>query len=216
MSRKPYRDVAGTVGRSVGRSADWESMYDSGEGRWDLGAASPPLVAALARDEAGPPGHALVPGCGYGHDVRLLATRGWSATGIDFARPAVREARRQAEATGTRGARFERRDLFRLPGSWDGTFDLVFEQTLFCAIDPARRDDYVEAVGRVLKPGGLLFGLFYNIRPEEGPPFGTTPDEVIHRFAGAGPFRLEHSRIPAESVTPRQGKEWLALLRKER
>ncbi|MHC4922470.1 MAG: methyltransferase domain-containing protein, partial [Planctomycetota bacterium] len=171
MSRRPFRDVSGAVGRSVTRPGDWEAMYEKGEGRWDLGGPSPPLVAALGRDEIGAAGRALVPGCGFGHDVRLLAARGWDATGIDFARPAVREAKRLAKATGTRGASFERRDLFRLPRTWAGSFDLVFEQTLFCAIHPDRRDDYVEAVGSVLRPGGQVFGLFFNIRPEEGPPF---------------------------------------------
>jgi SAM-dependent methyltransferase len=190
-------------------------MYAAGEDRWDLGGASPPLVAALGRGEAGPPGRALVPGCGRGHDVRLLAAHGFDATGVDFAARAVREARRLARAAGQPGLRFERRDLFRLPRSFEGAFDLVFEQTCFCAVHPSRRDEYVRAVHRVLRPGGLLLGLFFVIRPEEGPPFGTTPAEVRVRFAGTGLFALERARTPAESVPARQGREWLAWLRRQ-
>jgi len=210
---RPYADVAGRLARPVDRPADWEGMYAAGEDRWDLGGPSPPLVAALGRGEAGPPGRALVPGCGRGHDVRLLAVHGFDALGVDFAAAPIREARALAAAVGSRGARFERRDLFALPRSFDGTFDLVFEQTCFCAVNPARRDDYVRAVHRVLKPGGLLLGLFFHIRSEEGPPFGTTPREIRHRFAGPGLFTLEGSRVAAESVQPRQGREWLAFLR---
>jgi SAM-dependent methyltransferase len=145
--------------------------------------------------------------------VRLLAERGFDAVGVDFAAGPIREARALAAAVGSKGARFERRDLFALPRSWDGTFDLVFEQTCFCAVNPARRDDYVRAVHRALRPGGLLLGLFFHFRGEEGPPFGTTPAEIRHRFVASGLFTLEGARVAAESVAPRQGREWLAFLR---
>jgi SAM-dependent methyltransferase len=214
--RRPFPDAAGRVSRPVDRPADWEGMYAAGEDRWDLGAASPPLVAALGRGEIGPPGRALVPGCGRGHDVRLLAARGFEAVGIDFAPSAVREARRLAVATGMEGLRFERRDLFALPRAWDGTFDLVFEQTCFCAVHPARRDAYARAVHRVLRPGGRLLGLFFIIPPGDGPPFGTTPEEIRHRFVASGLFAMERARVPLESVAPRQGREWLAILRSNR
>jgi SAM-dependent methyltransferase len=212
--RLPFEDVAGRVSRPVDRSSDWDAMYAAGEDRWDLGGPSPPLVAAIGRGEIEPPGRALVPGCGAGHDARLLAARGFETTGVDFAPRAIREARRLAAAAGVDGVRFERRDLFRLPRAFDAAFDLAFEQTCFCAIRPDRRDDYVRALHRSLRPGGLLLGLFFVIRPEEGPPFGTTPEEVRHRFVSRGSFLLEGARVPAESAAPRQGREWLAFLRK--
>ena len=212
--RPPFPDVAGRPSRSVDRPADWEAMYAGGEDRWDLGGPAPPLVAAVGRGEVLPPGRALVPGCGRGHDARVLAARGFETVGVDFAPRAVAAARRLAAAAGLAGVRFERRDLFRLPPSFDGSFDLVFEHTCFCAIHPGRRDDYVRAVHRVLRPGGLLLGLFYAIRGEEGPPFGTTPEEIRHRFVVPGKFALESARVPAESVPARQGREWLARLRR--
>jgi SAM-dependent methyltransferase len=204
----------GRPSRPVDRPSDWESRYAASDTPWDIGGPSPPLVAALGRGEIAGPGRALVPGCGAGHDVRLLAAHGFEAVGVDFAPSAVRGARARAAAVGSRGATFERRDLFALPPSLAGRFDLVFEQTCFCAVLPSRRDAYVAAVHRALRPGGLLAGLFYVIRPEEGPPFGTTPEEVRRRFVAGGLFALESARIAAESVPARQGKEWFALLRR--
>ena len=212
--RAPFEDIAGRPTRDVNRASEWEAMYGNGEARWDVGSASPPLVAALARGEVLPPGRALVPGCGYGHEVRALSAAGFDAVGIDFAPAAVAGARRRARETGMEGVRFERRDLFRLPRSWNGSFDLVYEQTCFCAIHPDRRDEYVAAMFRLLRPGGLLLGLFMDIRVDEGPPFGATPAEVRHRFVRNGPFRLEKSRRPHETVPPRWGTEWLAFLRR--
>ncbi len=212
--RAPFPEVAGRPSRSVDHASDWDGMYAGGEHRWDIGGPSPPLVAALARGEVVPPGRALVPGCGFGHDVRLLAARGFDAVGVDFSRRAVDEARRLAAATGVSGARFERRDALRLPAAHDGAFDLVFEQTFFCAVHPSRREDYVASLSRCLRPGGLLLGLFFTFPAEEGPPFGTTPEEILHRFVGTGLFDLERARAPVESVHARQGREWLAFLRR--
>jgi SAM-dependent methyltransferase len=61
-------------------------------------------------------------------------------------------------------------------------FDWVFEHTLFCAIDPRDRDDYVKAVARWLKPDGHYLAVNYLIPDEDGPPFGTARDELVRRF----------------------------------
>ena len=62
-------------------------------------------------------------------------------------------------------------------------FDWVFEHTLFCAIDPRDRDDYAQAVLRWLNPAGHYLAVNYLIPDEDGPPFGTTRDELITRFS---------------------------------
>ncbi|GIT38226.1 MAG: hypothetical protein Ct9H300mP7_1470 [Verrucomicrobiota bacterium] len=63
------------------------------------------------------------------------------------------------------------------------SFDLVFEHTLFCAIPPARRDDYAQALRRWLKPGGLYLAVNYMITNDNGePPFSTTTTELDERF----------------------------------
>jgi SAM-dependent methyltransferase len=208
------RDASRSGSHPVDAADHWDERYAAGTHKWDLGSPSPPLVHAIHRARLAGPGRALVPGCGFGHDARLLATHGFDTLGIDFAPRAVERARANARAVASKGVRFEVMDLFALPESLDGTMDLVFEQTCFCAIHPSRRDAYVDAMARVLSPGGLLLGLFYVIQPEDGPPFGTTEEEVLHRFTGSDLFRLETARRPEESVPARQGQEWLAHLRR--
>ena len=83
-------------------------------------------------------------------------------------------------------------------------FDWLFEHTLFCAIDPSRRDDYVKAVLRWLKPGGQLLAIHYMIRDEQGPPFGVTQEELMERFLPH--FELKQGWVP-RSYANRTGLE---------
>ena len=61
-------------------------------------------------------------------------------------------------------------DLFALPASMSSRFDAVWEQTCFCAVNPEQRAGYVDAMADVLKPSGMLYGLFWNHAMEGGPP----------------------------------------------
>jgi SAM-dependent methyltransferase len=148
-----------------------------------------------------------VPGCGRGHDARLLAKWGYQVVGFDFAEAAIAEARALAAAEGS-GARFERRDVFTLAADFAEAFDAVWEYTCFCAIDPDRRSDYVEVVRAILKPGGTLLGCFYPLREgSDGPPLPVALAEV-ERLLAPG-FHVQESRAPAASVEQRRGLEWL-------
>ena len=136
----------------INKDRDWEALYQANDTFWDHGEASPGLVDYLAANSSLPLGQALVPGCGRGHDARALAQAGWAATGLDLAPSSVPLAKRLADE--------ERLPIDYRIGDFlsdepHKLFDLVFEHTLFCAIPPVRRDDYVQALRRWLKPGGL-------------------------------------------------------------
>jgi SAM-dependent methyltransferase len=153
-----------------------------------------------------------VPGCGRGHDVRLLARRGYDAVGFDFAPVAVAEARALA-ARECSAAVFEQRDVLALDRALDHAFDGVWEYTCFCAIDPARRGEYVRAVAALLRPGGWLLGCFFPLRAAgAGPPFPVTRAEVRRRLGAA--FTIERAFAPIRSAPGRQGREWLVLARR--
>jgi len=155
-----------------------------------------------------PRGTVCVPGCGTGHDVRALAQAGFDAFGFDIAPTAIRlaEEKTQAAALGLGTPASHRRashpqqlagETPALPGRGNATFQLadflrdeppfrfdwLFEHTLFCAIQPAERDDYVRAVRRWLKPGGQYLAVNYMVVEDTaGPPFPTTRNELERRF----------------------------------
>jgi SAM-dependent methyltransferase len=197
----------------VSTAAFWDGLYASSQDGWELGEPAPALVQRL---EAGLPlpsgARVAVLGAGRGHDARLLARRGYQVTGFDFAEAAVREARRLAKEEGVRVA-FEQRDVFSLAADYGGAFDAVWEYTCFCAIDPARRGEYVDVLRDVLRPGGLLLGCFYPLREgTDGPPFPVSREGV--EAALAPRFDLLESAPPAASPERRRGLEWLILARR--
>ena len=203
-SRKTYPHVGRKEHPVDG--AFWEQSYQKGETFWDHGAPSPGLVDFLAQENY-TPGSVLVVGCGRGHDCVELARHGFDVTGMDISRSGVKEAKRLAQAGGAR-IQYVIGDCLKLPRKKLDTFDWVFEHTCFCAIDPELRPKYVDSVGAALKPRGLLLGIFYNIQPESGPPFGTTREELIERFSPR--FRLLVEKVP-RSFPNREGKELLML-----
>jgi SAM-dependent methyltransferase len=189
----------------------WSELYTRGGDGWELGQPAPPLVEAIESTQL-PPGRVAVPGCGRGHDVRYLAQHGYGAIGFDFAPAAIAAARAGANANHV-AAEFEQRDIFTLGRDYANAFDGVWEYTCFCAIDPARRAEYVRTMATILRAGGWLLACFFPLRRRGGgPPFPVARSEVRRLFAG--PFRTERAWVPRSSVRPRQGQEWMVLLRK--
>jgi SAM-dependent methyltransferase len=159
---------------------DWEARYQSGDMPWAKGAPLPGLVDFLAAHRNLTGETVCVPGCGTGHDVREWAKAGFRVYGYDLAPSAIRLSRAQTQAAGLH-AEFRRADFLRDEPPFQ--FDWIFEHTLFCAIDPGEREQYVQAVLRWLKPGGQYLAVNYLIPDRDGPPFGTTREELIERFA---------------------------------
>jgi methyl halide transferase len=187
----------------------WQAKYESGETRWDKGAAAPPLLEYLS----GKPvlGRWLVPGCGTGHDVRALAAVGAQSVGLDFA-PAAIDAARAAPRVGTES--YLAGNFLQLPVEFVGTFDGIFEHTCFCAIRPEHRRAYAASCAAALRPGGELLAIFY-LEPREAeddgcPPFRTDWSEIPGLFGGK--FELVDSWEPAVCHPGREGRERMARL----
>src|SRR5262245_3649336 len=160
---------------------NWETRYQTGDMPWEKGEASPGLVDFLTAHPGLPRGTVCVPGCGTGHDVRVWAKSGFEAHGFDLAPSAIRLCHEKTQAAGLKNARYHLIDF--LVSEPPHPFDWLFEHTLYCAIDPNRREEYVQAVLRWLKPGGQFLAVHYLIPDEDGPPFGTTAEEVLKRFS---------------------------------
>jgi SAM-dependent methyltransferase len=195
----------------VSQSEFWQGLYESGGDGWELGGPAPSLVDFI---ETTPParGRVAVPGCGRGHDARYLASRGYDVTGFDFTPAALAAARALARRDRVRVA-FEPRDVFSLGRDLPNAFDGVWDYTCFCAIDPARRAEYVRALAGTVRPGGWLLGNFFPQRQfTAGPPFAVRSAEVPRLLAPW--FRVERAGPPLRSPRGRLGREWMVLARR--
>jgi hypothetical protein len=84
----------------------------------------------------------------------------------------------------------------------------VWEYTRYCAIDPARRAEYVDVLATIVRPGGWFLGCFFPVWGDwAGPPFPVDMDEARRLLAPA--FRIEGDFEPRSSPAPREGFEWM-------
>lgn len=139
--------------------------YLRGNAPWDSGIVPPEVTGWVeaAEVEDVPPGRALDLGCGTGTTALYLAQHGWDVTGVDFALPAIWQARRRARACNANcRARFYCADVSRLDFlSDDPPFDLAIDIGCFHALSAGQRTGYAAHLARVLIPGGtfLLYGF---------------------------------------------------------
>ena len=187
----------------------WENRYQTHDMGWEKGAPSPGLVDFLAAHPELKRGTVAIPGCGTGHDVRAFAAAGFTSSGFDFAPSAISLAEEKTRTAGLT-AKFARADFLR--DEPPQLFDWLFEHTLFCAIPPSERESYGRAVRRWLKPGGYYLAVNYMIiESNEGPPWRTTREELLERFASD--FDLLTEWIP-RSYPNREGREKMFWWRK--
>lgn len=183
----------------------WEDNWRRGESPWQIDGVAPPIVRLLDEEpDRLRPGRVAVVGCGRSNEPGMLARRGFSVVGVDFSPAAIAKMNGGA-------ARYVAGDVRHLPFQ-PGSLDYVMEQTCYCAIDPGDRPYYVREVTRALKPGGRVFGLFYEPQPPGNPPFQVTEEDVRRGFGER--FEIERLERPKDSIGRRAGREWLALLRK--
>ncbi|MEO7306852.1 MAG: methyltransferase domain-containing protein [Ferruginibacter sp.] len=155
----------------------WSNRYDSGTAVWDLGEVSPPLknyIDQLPDKDL----RILIPGCGNTHEADYLLKLGFTnITVIDIAPTLVSQLKEKYK--NDQHIKIILGDFFE----HEGEYDMVLEQTFFCAIDPSLRKKYVAKMPGLLAPDGKLVGVLFNRRFEEqGPPFGGSREEYAPMF----------------------------------
>ena len=156
----------------------WEQRFAEGDTPWDRGATNPQLgiwllVGALK------PCRILVPGCGAGYEVAVLAQQGFAVTALDYSSAAIARTRQRLADEQLKATLVEADALTWQPaGDSSRPFDAIYEQTCLCAIYPDQWRDYADQLHRWLVPGGRLFALFVQLlRPTaaegeiQGPPY---------------------------------------------
>jgi methyl halide transferase len=185
----------------------WDNRYQQQQTGWDIGHAAPALVAyfsQLARRDL----RILIPGCGNAYEAVWLLENGFThITLLDIAPALVADLRERLAKWLPKGLEIITGDFF----THTSQYDLIMEQTFFCALDPALRSAYAQKAGELLAPGGKLVGLLFNrefdpLRSlETGPPFGGNAAEYRPLFA---PFFTIQCMEPCyNSIKPRAGTE---------
>ncbi|KAK2993773.1 hypothetical protein RJ640_018063 [Escallonia rubra] len=185
----------------------WEKSWREGVTPWDLGQPTPVLVH-LHETGALPKGRALVPGCGSGHDVVAIACAERYVVGLDISGNAIKTAKALSSSSPYSDyLTFCKTDFF----TWHPTelFDLIFDYTFFCAIEPDMRSAWACQIQNLLKPDGELITLMFPVSDHVGgPPYKVSVADYADVLQPVG-FKAMSIVENELAVGPRKGKEKL-------
>ena len=156
----------------------WNNLYESENCGWDLGQVSPPIkdfIDTLENKNL----RILIPGCGNSYEADYLLGQGFTdITIIDIAPTLIdnlcEKFKNKTAIIIISGDFFEHH----------GEYDLIIEQTFFCALPPDLRANYVLKMNQLLAQKGKIVGLLFNKTFESSPPFGGSIAEYRQLFGG--------------------------------
>ena len=186
----------------------WDDRYINNDDRWDLGEVSPPLKAYFDSLEDKNT-RILIPGCGNSYEAEYLFKKGFqNIFVVDLSKTALNNL--QKRVPNFPAENLIHGDFFALKL----TFDLVIEQTFFCAIDPKLRQQYADKMQEILSKNGKLVGLFWHVPlNNDKPPFGGNEKEYKGYFSKN--FEIEKMEKCYNSFHNRQGRELFVKLIKK-
>lgn len=179
----------------------WNNRYLQQQIGWDIGSVAPALkeyIDQLINKNIS----ILIPGCGNAYEAAYLLQQGFkNVTLVDIAPAATAAVEDKLSTYINNGLQIITGDFFDLKT----TYDLILEQTFFCALDPSLRSAYVEKMVSLLNPDGKLVGLLFNRHFEGGPPFGGSKLEYEELFTPK--FNIQMMDTAHNSIGPRAGTE---------
>ena len=186
----------------------WNNCYRSNDTRWDLGKISPPIEAYISQLQDNELS-ILIPGGGNSHEAEHLLKKGFKDVFVvDISPFAI--ANIKSRVPNFPSNQLYNKDFFKL----NGRFDLIIEQTFFCAIDKNLRSSYAKKMAELLKSEGKLVGLLFSTPlNQDHPPYGGTIKEYIGYFDPY--FNIEIMDACYNSIEPRSGREvWIKMIKK--
>lgn len=181
----------------------WNERYVNNQTGWDLGEVSPPLKHYIDQLE-NTSARILIPGAGNAYEMSYLIEKGFSNVSIIDIAPRLIASLKKRK--GTEHVNLIEGDFF----NHSGTYDLILEQTFFCAISPDRRDEYVKKMHELLDTNGKLCGVLFDREFEGGPPFGGNRKAYKTRFEND--FTINTLETCYNSHPAREGSEvWINL-----
>lgn len=187
----------------------WTERWNTGQTGWDIGYPSPALLdfvfTHIRKDET-----ILIPGAGNAYEAEALHRKGYkNIFVVDIAHVPLQNFIKRVPEFPVH--QLIHSDFFELGNM---RFDVILEQTFFCALNPSLRDQYVQTIHHLLHPGGQVAGLLFDFPlTNEGPPFGGSYHEYMTRFSKY--FEIITLERCAKSIEPRLGKEFFFHFKKK-
>jgi SAM-dependent methyltransferase len=186
----------------------WNNRYINEDFVWDTGGVSLPLksyIEQLTNKEL----RILIPGAGNAHEALFLAENGFKQVYVlDFAEKPLSDFKKQNPSFPA--GQLIQQNFFEHTGQ----YDLIIEQTFFCAIDPLLRTEYVMHMKRLLKQGGKLVGVLFNdALNTDKPPFGGNKEQYEGLFKED--FNIKKMELCYNSIKPRQDRELFIIMQKD-
>ncbi len=186
----------------------WNTRYNSNDIGWDLGEIAPPLkdyFDQLTNKDL----KILIPGGGNSYEAEYLHTKGFkNVFVVDWSSTVLSNIKKRVPS-------FPSEHLIQM-NFFDlkMTFDLLVEQTFFCAIHPSLRFDYAEKAFELLQNNGKIVGLLFDAPLNtDKPPFGGHKSEYITNFKSH--FNIAVMDNAYNSHQSRDGKELFIILKKK-
>jgi methyl halide transferase len=185
----------------------WETLYKEDKTGWNIGHPSTPIktyIDQLKNKNL----KILIPGAGNGYEAEYLHKKGFTNVWlIDLAKKPLENFKKRVpdfpETHLIQGDFFDH----------SSQYDIIIEQTFFCALDPLLRHAYAKKMSQLLKSGGKLVGLLFNFElTSEGPPFGGSEKEYQKLFSKY--FKIKVLEAAYNSIKPRNGREFFIIFEK--
>ncbi len=185
----------------------WSQRNEQNHTGWDIGEISKPLKAYIDQLE-NKELKILIPGAGNAYEAEYLLKQGFKNVYV------ADISKKPLENLNSRVPDFPKDQLLNVNFfEIEDQFDLILEQTFFCALPVDSRADYARKSAELLTKNALLSGLLFNFPlTENGPPFGGSKEEYLTYFSPY--FDIEILEPCYNSIKPRQGNELFFKFRK--
>ena len=185
----------------------WENRYHENKTGWDIGYISTPIktyIDQLTKKDL----KILIPGAGNSYEAEYLWKKGFkNVFVIDIANQPLSNLKKRLPKFPDK--QLINKDFFELKNS----FDLIIEQTFFCALEPSLRKSYSNKMKELLKDNGKIVGLLFDFElTKEGPPFGGSKDEYLNLFSPL--FKIKTLEKSYNSIKPREDRELFFIFEK--
>jgi cyclopropane fatty-acyl-phospholipid synthase-like methyltransferase len=170
---------------------------------WDTGVSPQELLNFITTHETG---RALDLGCGTGTNVITLAKHGWEAVGVDFAKHAIKLAKKKAQQTGV-DVDLHHEDVMRLY-SIKGRFDLILDMGCFHSLPTSKRPSYILKIDQLLADTGTFLLYLFFTSTHDGYSPGASEEDI--RFITQNLRVVERKDSTERGIRP---SAWFTLQR---